>query len=118
MDGELTPRELEDRLVEGDPLVVDVRDGASYSEEHIPDSEHVPFAEIPAAADRIAEADEVVTVCYEGLASVKAARLIASHREFDGEVRSLEGGMEAWQGPVDGGTDGTADEDEGPDAPF
>jgi len=116
MDGELTPRELEDKLVEDDPLVVDIRDEASYRQRHIPGSEHVPFAEIPSAAERIAEADEVVAVCYEGLASVKAARLIAAHEDFDGEVKNLQGGMEAWKGPVDSGG-GEADGESGVDNP-
>ena len=112
MDGELTARELEDLLVESDPLVVDVRDEQSYRERHIPGSEHVPFAEIPKESDRIAEADHVVTVCYEGIASAKAARLVASHKDFDGVVENLSAGMEGWDGPVDsdsGGGSGTAD---------
>ena len=103
MDAQLTARELEDLLVESDPLVVDVRDGQSYRQRHIPGSEHVPFAEIPKESDRIAEADHVVTVCYEGIASAKAARLIASHKDFDGVVENLSGGMDAWEGPVDSG---------------
>ena len=123
MDGELTPRELEDRLVEDDPLVVDVRDADSYQQRHIPGSEHVPFRDIPSAADRIAEADEVVAVCYEGLASVKAARLIAAHQDFDGQVLNLDGGMEAWKGPVDSGAEDADDEDksgnaDSPETPF
>ena len=110
MDAQLTARELEDLLVESDPLVVDVRDGQSYRQRHIPGSEHVPFAEIPKESDRIAEADHVVTVCYEGIASAKAARLIASHKDFDGVVENLSGGMDAWEGPVDsdGGSAGAA----------
>lgn len=115
MDGELTARDLEDLLVESDPLVVDVRDGQSYRARHIPDSEHVPFTEIPKASDRIARADHVVTVCYEGVASAKAARLIASHKDFDGVVENLAGGMDAWEGPVD--SDGGAADDTS-DPPF
>jgi rhodanese-related sulfurtransferase len=122
MDGQLTARELEDLLVESDPLIVDVRDDQSFARAHIPGAEHVPFAEIPAASDRIAAAEHVVTVCYEGIASAKAARLIASHKDFDGVVENLAGGMEAWEGPVDGSTDADSGEGvdgtESPDAPF
>lgn len=124
MDGQLTARELEDLLVESDPLIVDVRDGQSYRARHIPGSEHVPFAEIPKESNRIAEADHVVTVCYEGIASAKAARLIASHKDFDGVVENLSGGMDAWEGPADsdgeragaGGDAGAADAAAGTDA--
>ncbi len=108
MDGQLTARELEDVLVESDPLVVDVRDEQSYRQRHIPGSEQIPFAEIPKESDRIAQADHVVTVCYEGIASAKAARLVASHKDFDGVVENLAGGMEAWEGPVDSAETGEA----------
>jgi rhodanese-related sulfurtransferase len=126
MDGQLTAREVEDLLVESDPLVVDVRDEQSYRARHIPGSEHVPFAEIPKESDRIAEADHVVTVCYEGIASAKAARLIASHKDFDGVVENLSGGMDAWEGPVDSdgaspgtsGGGGAADAADASDPPF
>ena len=105
---------------EDDPLVVDVRDEHSFGHAHVPGSENVPFAEIPKESDRIAAADHVVTVCYEGLASAKAARLIASHKDFDGVVENLADGMEAWEGPVDGEAevDTGADVSEQPDAPF
>ena len=107
-------------LVESDPLVVDVRDEDSYRRRHIPGSEHIPFAEIPKESDRIAEADHVVTVCYEGIASAKAARLIASHKDFDGVVENLAGGMDAWEGPVDSeagaSRDGAGDAAAGADA--
>lgn len=129
MDGEVSPRDLEDLLVESDALVVDVRDEDSYRRRHIPGSDHVPFPEIPQESDRIAQADRVVTVCYEGIASVKAARLIASHKDFDGTVESLSTGMEGWGGPVDGavtdggngsgtGEDSRGDGSDAPDAPF
>ena len=126
MDGQLTAREVEDLLVESDPLVVDVRDEQSYRARHIPGSEHVPFAEIPKESDRIAEADHVVTVCYEGIASAKAARLIASHKDFDGVVENLSGGMDAWEVPVDSdgasagtsGGGGAADAADASDPPF
>jgi rhodanese-related sulfurtransferase len=125
MDGQLTARELEDVLVESEPLVVDVRDEQSYRQRHIPGSEHIPFAEIPKESDRIAGTDHVVTVCYEGIASAKAARLIASHKDFDGVVENLAGGMEAWEGPVDsdgeagpGSGAGAADAADASDPPF
>lgn len=130
MDGEIEPDVLETALAESDdpPLIVDIRNPDHFSQGHLPDSENVPFPELPNRIDTIADADEVVTVCPHGKASVKAARIIAAYEGFDGRVESLDGGLEAWDGPIEPtATDGVTDDgqgaadtsaDEGPDAPF
>lgn len=125
MDGEIDPDTLRDRLEapegaegaasDGDlPLIVDIRSPHEFAEGHLPGSTNVPLAELPQKIDRIAEADEVVTVCHHGLASVKAARIVGAYTDFDGRVESLEGGLEAWDGSL--ATDET--DDERSDAPF
>lgn len=106
MDGEIDPESLRE-LLDGEdpPLLVDVSPAADYAEGHLPGSEHVPLNELPRRIDRIAEADRVVTVCPKGIASAKAARIIAAYEGFDGTVENLAGGLEAWDGPLE------ADED-------
>ena len=37
-----------------------------------------------------------------GQASVQAARLVGAYEGVDGPVESLAGGLEAWDGPLDG----------------
>lgn len=127
MDGEIDGPTLRQLLADDEtPLIVDVRQPDSFEREHIPGSHNVPFGDLPERIDDVADADRVVTVCPHGKASVKAARLVGSYREFDGEALSLRGGLEAWEGPVatdDGsGADGGAADDEasgdGQDAPF
>jgi len=126
MDGEITVDELERLLADGaDVRVVDIRPPASFRRGHIPDSENVPFGELPDEIKRFAGSDRIVTVCPHGKASVQAAQLFGSFEgTADAVVESLESGLEAWDGPLEG--DGVAAEadggeaDEGPehDAPF
>jgi len=102
MDGETDPETLQERLAAGDaPLIVDIRSAAAFAEGHLPNSLNVPLPDLPREIDRIAEADEVVTVCPHGKASVKAARIVGAYQDFDGRVVSLAGGLEAWDGPVE-----------------
>jgi len=121
MDGEIDGETLTELLADGAPVtVVDIRRPEPFARGHIPGSMNVPFGELPQRIDDIAAAERVVTVCPHGKASVKAARLVSSYGEFDGQVESLHGGLEAWDGPIDsadGGTRESAD-DEGPKAPF
>lgn len=124
MDGEIDGQQLQELLDDGEDVrIVDIRQPNSFRRGHIPESQNVPFAELPQRIDDVADAERVVTVCPHGKASVKAARLVGSYGEFDGEVLSLEGGLEAWDGPIEAdgesvpGTDEGTD-DEGPAAPF
>lgn len=124
MDGEIDPATLETALVDGDaPLVVDIRQPGAFRRGHIPDSVNLPLSDLVGDVDSVAGADHVVTVCPHGKASVKAARLIASYEDFDGRVESLDGGLTAWDGPLengapDGEAAGTATDADGPDPPF
>ena len=118
MDGEIEPDRLETELdSDDDPLVVDIRNPPSFRQGHIPGSVNVPLSQLTQAVDDVADADHVVTVCPHGISSVKAARLIASYEEFDGRVDSLDGGLSAWDGPIESDAQQAA-ADEGPDAPF
>lgn len=118
MDGEIEPDRLADEL-DGDdpPLVVDIRNRDAFQQSHIPDSVNVPLSQLTQDVDAVTDADHVVTVCPHGEASVKAARLISAYEGFDGQVDSLEGGLTAWDGPLENGSDDST-VDERPDAPF
>ena len=118
MDGEIEPDRLERKLDgDDDPLIVDIRSPPAFQHGHIPDSVNVPLSQLTREVDAVTGADHVVTVCPHGISSVKAARLIASYEGFDGQVDSLEGGLTAWDGPIETDTEAAAT-DEGPNAPF
>ncbi len=103
MDGEISADELEALLDDGDEVsVVYIRPRAAFERGHIPNSENIPFAELPQSVDRLEGADRVVTVCPHGQASVQAARLIQSYEGLDEDARveSLASGITGWGGDV------------------
>lgn len=103
MDGETTPEEVATALESDAELrVVDIRDPTSFARGHIPDSENLPFQELPQRVDGLADADRIVTVCPHGQASVQAARLISSYEGCeDATVESMAGGLDAWREEYD-----------------
>lgn len=116
MDGEITPEAVE-ALVDSDepPRIVDIRSPAAFDHGHIPESENIPFGELPQRVDQVADADRIITVCPHGKASVQAAQLIASYAGAeDSRIESMDGGLEAWEGDLISETEPA----EGPEAPF
>lgn len=113
MDDEITPDGLTAPPPD-DTRIVDIRSPSAFSQGHIPGSENVPFDQLPDRVESFADADRIVTVCPHGKASVQAARLIASYEDTDARVVSLDGGLEAWDGPLEE----AAPESSETDAPF
>ena len=115
MDGEISPDELQTLLDGADEepgdesgdgadeglRIVDIRNPESFARGHIPGSENIPAPELTDRVEELDGAGRVVTVCPHGQASVQAARLVGSYRGVDGPVESLNGGLEAWDGPLD-----------------
>jgi rhodanese-related sulfurtransferase len=140
MDGEISADELRSLLDEGgdanadghdgsatggDLRIVDIRNPESFARGHIPGSENVPAPELTDRVEELDDANRVVTVCPHGQASVQAARLVGSYQGVDGPVESLDGGLEAWDGPIvtDKSAGGTGSDDDtsgadGSPAPF
>ena len=119
MIDEITPEELAAVLDADRPVrIVDIRSPAAFRRGHIPGSENVPFPQLPTRVDALADADRIVTVCPHGHDSLRAGRLLISSEAVDDTtVQSLAGGLEAWDGELEGGADGQ-DSDDGPAAPF
>ncbi|EMA45580.1 rhodanese-related sulfurtransferase [Halococcus morrhuae DSM 1307] len=110
MSDEITPEELAGLLDEEEPVrVVDIRSPAAFERGHIPDSENVPFGELPQHVEQFADAEHIVTVCPHGKASLQALQLLRSAEPVDdARVESLDGGLEAWDGPLDATEHGAA----------
>lgn len=116
MDGEISTDELHELLEAGaDVRIVDIRDPMSFERGRIPDSENVPFHELPARIQEFEGEERIVTVCPKGQSSVQAARLISSYEgSADARVESMAGGLEEWtdsyelvaNGDGDDGSDG------------
>lgn len=119
MDGEVSPGDVE-RLVDEDAnvRVVDIRSPRAFAGGHIPESENVPFQQLPDRIEELRDAERIVIVCPHGKASVQAARLVKSFEgTADATVESMAGGLSEWEGDLE--TDAPEREaDEGPESPF
>lgn len=113
-DDEITPAELNDLLKnEEEVRIVDIRSPSQFERGAIPDSENIPFGELPQRVEALDGAERVVTVCPHGKASVQAMRLIESYEGLgEADVRSLEGGLDAWRRDYGLDSDGNEESEE------
>jgi|AntRauTorcE11898_2_1112593.scaffolds.fasta_scaffold01324_3 rhodanese-related sulfurtransferase len=102
MVAEISPEELAGTLDEDAPLLIDIRPPSAFARGHVPGSLNVPMAQLTSRVDEIEFGDEVVVTCQIGQSSRQAVKLLSSFEGTgDAEIRSLEGGLDAWEGPVE-----------------
>ena len=98
--GEITPRELKQRLDRGEKVVVlDVREPQEYQINRIPGSVLIPLGELPRRYQELDPGADIVTQCKSGARSAKAAaflRTVGFNR-----VSNLTGGILGWIDQVD-----------------
>jgi len=99
----IDPEELARRVAGPDaPLVLDVRNGAEYAAEHIPDSLHIPYGDIAARVDELPRDRRLAAICRGGKRSGLAASIL--QREGFTDVIHVGKGVGAWRAagnPVD-----------------
>jgi rhodanese-related sulfurtransferase len=85
------------RLINGNALVLDVRDATEYAGGHIPHAKHIPLAELDKRLPEIAKFKDkpVIVSCRTGMRAGGAVRLLQKH-QFS-QVYQLKGGVAAWQ---------------------
>jgi rhodanese-related sulfurtransferase len=97
---EIVPQEVKRRLTNGEPfLLVDVREPWEHQTAHIEGARLIPLREIPAHADEIQEAGDVVLFCHLGMRSLDAAAWLRS-QGVAGAV-SMSGGIDRWSSEID-----------------
>jgi sulfur-carrier protein adenylyltransferase/sulfurtransferase len=98
---EITATELKQRLDNGDDIqIVDVREANEVAIGRIPDSVHIPLAQV---LNRISEIDptrETVVHCKMGGRSARAIDAL-KRSGFEGNLLNLKGGIIAWSNEVD-----------------
>jgi rhodanese-related sulfurtransferase len=93
---EISAQELEAMLkTEQPPLVIDVREPFELAYGFIPDSANIPISAIALRLEELPRDQVIVTYCHLGERSWNVAQFLA-RRGFR-EVKSLRGGIEAWQ---------------------
>ena len=98
---EITATELKQRLDNGDDIqIVDVRENDEVAIAKLPNSIHIPLAQV---VNRMAEIDpsrETVVHCKAGVRSARAIDAL-KRSGFTGNLLNLTGGITAWSNDVD-----------------
>lgn len=92
----IAAEELKQRV--NDVFILDVRTDEEYRDWHMPQSMHVPLPQLMQRAHELPRDKEIITVCAHGNRSQLAAQFL-NGLQF--RVRSLEGGMAAWNNVYD-----------------
>jgi rhodanese-related sulfurtransferase len=91
----ITPQQGEQRIREGNPLVIDVREPNEYAMGHIAGSKLIPLGQLSSKLDALGAKDqEIIVVCQSGARSNYAASILAA-AGFN-KVADLKGGMSNW----------------------
>jgi glyoxylase-like metal-dependent hydrolase (beta-lactamase superfamily II)/rhodanese-related sulfurtransferase len=89
--------ELARRLDDGDgPAVLDVRGDAEWEQGHIPDSIHVPVADLLGRLGELPRDRRIATICKAGKRSGLAASIL-QREGFEGVVHVSRGSAAAWE---------------------
>jgi adenylyltransferase/sulfurtransferase len=99
-DRDITPRELESRLRQGDDLILlDVREPHEWDITHLQGARLIPLNTLPQRAHELSTADEIVLYCKGG---VRSARAMSQLRELGfRKLWNLKGGVNSWAEEVD-----------------
>ena len=98
---EITPTELKQRLDNGDDLqIIDVREDSEVAIGRIPNSKHIPLAQVLSRMDEIDPNRETVVHCKMGGRSARAIDAL-QRSGYTGKLLNLKGGIMGWSNDVD-----------------
>ena len=98
---EITPAELKQRLDKGyDIQIVDVREDNEVAVGRIPDSIHIPLAQVLNRMNEVDPNRETVVYCKMGGRSARAIDAL-QRSGFQGKLVNLKGGILRWSDEVD-----------------
>ena len=98
---EITSTELKQRLDKGDDIqIIDVREANEVAIGRIPNSVHIPLAQVLARMDEIDPNRETVVHCKMGGRSARAIDAL-QRSGYQGKLMNLTGGILRWSDEVD-----------------
>jgi len=98
---EITATELKQRLDNGDDLqIIDVREDHEVAIASIPNSTHIPLAQVLSRMNEIDPNRETVVHCKMGGRSARAIDAL-QRSGFTGKLINLKGGITGWSNEVD-----------------
>lgn len=80
-------------LLDGDAVLLDVREEHEWEAGHAPMATWIPLAELPDHLDDLPRERRIVCVCRSGVRSLRAAHFL---QESGFDALNLSGGMLAW----------------------
>jgi len=99
---EIEPRELEERLRNGDSIqLIDVRDPVESQISHLPGALSIPYPQIERRLSELNPQQEIVLFCRTGIRSAYALQTL-SNAGFH-KVSHLRGGINAWAREIEKG---------------
>jgi rhodanese-related sulfurtransferase len=98
---EITSTELKQRLDNGDDIqIIDVREDSEVAIASIPNTIHIPLAQVLNRMDEIDPNRETVVHCKMGGRSARAIDAL-QRSGFTGKLINLKGGIIGWSNEVD-----------------
>ncbi|PYS73542.1 MAG: hypothetical protein DMF69_04530 [Acidobacteria bacterium] len=98
---EITSTELKQRLDNGDDIqIVDVREDSELAISRLPNSIHIPLAQVLSRMNEIDPTRETVVHCKMGGRSARAIDAL-QRSGFTGKLINLKGGIIGWSNEVD-----------------
>ena len=98
---EITSTELKQRLDNGDDIqIIDVREDVEVAIGTIPNSKHIPLAQVLTRMNEIDPNRETVVYCKMGGRSARAIDAL-ERSGFKGKLVNLKGGIIGWSNEVD-----------------
>jgi adenylyltransferase/sulfurtransferase len=98
---EITATELKQRLDNGEDIqIIDVREANEVAVAKIPNSIHIPLAQVVNRMSEIDPARETVVHCKMGGRSARAIEAL-KRSGYTGNLLNLAGGITAWSNDVD-----------------
>lgn len=97
---EITEKELKEKMAKGDIVLLDVRENDEVANCKIPESIHIPLAEVNTRFKELDPQKEIVVYCAAGVRSARASKIL-DNAGFK-KVKNLKGGIRSWT--ASGGT--------------
>lgn len=98
---QITPTELKQRLDNGDDIqIIDVREDVELAIARMPNTIHIPLAQVLERMDEIDPNRETVVHCRSGVRSARAIEAL-QRSGFKGKLINLAGGILGWSAEVD-----------------
>lgn len=87
--------DADQRLADGDAVLIDVREPDEWQQGHVPGATHIPLAQLSARLAGLPRDRDILLVCRSGNRSGVAQDLLA-RAGFERAI-NVQGGMLAWQ---------------------